>query len=736
MKKKILLMLTIVAMLMCLFAIAVSAETPAMYIEFGARFPDSNEYITVYTENAESTGNPKIDFANKKFYSDVDFTQEVDMSTATGIDFSVAKTYANGVEGRAPTRMTAPSSPFVNCIEVKWFLAGMPTVSYSGGFFKGWTGLKYFDFGNATAIADNTFENCGFEELVIPATITRLASRSFAKNVNLKSVVFEGATELAGNAYAFADCTALESVVLGNVSYIGKGTFSGCTALKSINIPSSVTDIRDSAFNGCTALTSINIPSLVTNIGSSAFRSCVALTEVTLPSGLTSLGKAAFYQCTELVSVYNLENTGVTWLGETFLGCTKLSYVRLPKGLVTLESGGDGTFYNCKALTTVGDFPSTLTYIGKKSFASSGLSGVLDLSVCTSLTKFEGSTFAYCNISKAILPSSITDLGDHTFVHCKNLEEIVGLENLNVNELKGNLIEGTTKVQALWLPINPSDGMLEVGNLLWDRSTPITIYIANNKVALNGIFYKTSSNITFVYCGNDFEAFLNQEGNSTVKTNVGANIFPAGAEVGTAKYSFIYGYNECDAFYNGDHLTAEQTYDFTSFAEKSYVKSICSRCNQGTVLKEIAPPFTCLGYSAPEDGRGGIAIGFTVNNEAIDAYEEITGKTLKYGIFAVLQSRLGDNDIFGKDGTQAEGSIIAEISSYKFASFELKITGFETNEHKALKLAMGAYVATIDGETTEYSYMQGGEPNENEKYCFVSYNDIVGKSSTEEEVTQ
>ena len=49
---------------------------------------------------------------------------------------------------------------------------------------------------------------------------------------------------------------------------------------------------------------------------------------------------------------------------------------------------------------------------------------------------------------------------------------------------------------------------------------------------------------------------------------------------------------------------------------------------------------------------------------------------------------------------------------------------------------MGAYVATIDGETTEYSYMQGGESNENEKYCFVSYNDIIGKQPANAEAIQ
>ena len=44
---------------------------------------------------------------------------------------------------------------------------------------------------------------------------------------------------------------------------------------------------------------------------------------------------------------------------------------------------------------------------------------------------------------------------------------------------------------------------------------------------------------------------------------------------------------------------------------------------------------------------------------------------------------------------------------------------FYEDEHKDIKLAMGAYVAVTDGEITEYSYMQGGKLNENEKYCFV-----------------
>jgi len=169
--------------------------------------------------------------------------------------------------------------------------------------------------------------------------------------------------------------------------------------------------------------------------------------------------------------------------------------------------------------------------------------------------------------------------------------------------------------------------------------------------------------------------------------------------------------------------------------EKQGVKTInCKTCN---VVSSLEAPalFTCLGYSAPETGTDGIAIGYTVNNEAIKAYGQATGKTLKYGVFAVLKDRLGDNDVFGEDGTVADGVINAEISSYEFVAFELKIIGF-ADEQKNVKFAMGAYVEVSDGEKTEYSYMQDGTPNENEKYCFVSYSDIVGTPSTGEEVVQ
>ncbi len=227
--------------------------------------------------------------------------------------------------------------------------------------------------------------------------------------------------------------------------------------------------------------------------------------------------------------------------------------------------------------------------------------------------------------------------------------------------------------------------------------------------------------------------------------------------------TIVYGYSVCDAFYDGKHV--EKTEDnnpciladceicnvknlyvgnesthskATTIVYENYDKAgskIVYCTNEGciyNVTTETPALFTCLGYSSPVDDRGELAIGYTVNNEAISEYEKVTGKTLKYGVFAVLKDKLGTSDIFNANGEVVNGAINAEISGNNYAAVELKITGF-TDDYKDTKLAMGVYVALTDGETAEYSYLQSGTPNENEKYSFISYNDIVGNPATDKE---
>ena len=176
---------------------------------------------------------------------------------------------------------------------------------------------------------------------------------------------------------------------------------------------------------------------------------------------------------------------------------------------------------------------------------------------------------------------------------------------------------------------------------------------------------------------------------------------------------------------NPNHDLQPVFISYENYMENGIKVLKCNTCGLEKASETVAPAlFICLGYSTPTDDRTGLTIGFTVNNEALNEYKAVTGKAFNYGVFAILKNRLGDNDVFAQDGTAIEGSINADITSYEFVAFELKIVGF-IDEYKDVKLAMGAYVAETDGETTKYSYLQAGTPAENEKYCFVSYNDIV-----------
>lgn len=195
-------------------------------------------------------------------------------------------------------------------------------------------------------------------------------------------------------------------------------------------------------------------------------------------------------------------------------------------------------------------------------------------------------------------------------------------------------------------------------------------------------------------------------------------------------------FNDSDGL--DDYVTANHDFSivnsisYKSFDEIGVKTMVCSKCG-ATANKEIAEPlFKFHGYSAPENGRCEITIGYTINKEAIKEYESKSGKIVKYGVFAVLKDKLGANDIFDENGNATTNSIVAEVAKNEFISFELKISGF-TDANKNVKLAMGAYVSVTDKEVTTYSYMQGITPNENESYFFVSYNDIVNPPVNENE---
>ena len=167
--------------------------------------------------------------------------------------------------------------------------------------------------------------------------------------------------------------------------------------------------------------------------------------------------------------------------------------------------------------------------------------------------------------------------------------------------------------------------------------------------------------------------------------------------------------------------------EYESYLENG--KFIYECANDGCNAKidgESAPAlFTCLGYSAPENGDDGISIKYTVNSTAIAEYERVTGATLLYGMFATTKEAVGNGDIFDADGNTVNGAIALDVTKSGFTFIALKMVGFDKEDSKEAFFAIGAYVVTtLEGEKS-YSYLQEGTPLEGEKYAFIKYNDFV-----------
>lgn len=91
--------------------------------------------------------------------------------------------------------------------------------------------------------------------------------------------------------YAFKRCLRLAYIEFSdNVQEIGEGAFYKCEKLRRLKIPDGITEIKENTFYQCISLSELIIPDSVTAIGEHAFYGTGELVDVVLPPNLTTIG--------------------------------------------------------------------------------------------------------------------------------------------------------------------------------------------------------------------------------------------------------------------------------------------------------------------------------------------------------------------------------------------------------------------------------------------------------------
>ncbi len=198
---------------------------------------------------------------------------------------------------------------------------------------------------NVQIITNSVFLNDqNVEKVIFPEGLTDIYYSAFEGCKNLRSVEFTGSSLKRFTVDAFKGCTNLTDVYIrdlynwyfvffdteessplyngANLYVAGKlltdvkitrydskeglyaGVFNGCKSLKTVELPTGLTDVPEDGFENCTSLEYIVIPDRVVGILDAAFKGCASLKYVVLPQKLEFIDQKAFEGCTSLEAVY------------------------------------------------------------------------------------------------------------------------------------------------------------------------------------------------------------------------------------------------------------------------------------------------------------------------------------------------------------------------------------------------------------------------------------------------
>ena len=263
--------------------------------------------------------------------------EELDQTEAPLADQNVVESesgsfeYELNQEGKCEIVKYTPSSVKVVDIKLPKTLDNRDVVGIAASAFKADNTIRSITIPEGyTYIAKNAFFDCDALTTVTVegSTLTRIATNAFDGCNALTSVVLPTSLNTV-EAFAFKDCTALSSIDLLGATSIGEGAFLNCTALKTANISSDISEISKSSFMGCDALeytvedgacylgnvenkyvalvtaenldiVSCKINDATTVIATQAFLNCDYLETVTLGNNVTVISASCFENCTSL----------------------------------------------------------------------------------------------------------------------------------------------------------------------------------------------------------------------------------------------------------------------------------------------------------------------------------------------------------------------------------------------------------------------------------------------------
>ncbi|MCM1514683.1 MAG: leucine-rich repeat protein, partial [Anaeroplasma bactoclasticum] len=393
----------------------------------------------------------------------------------------------------------------------------------------------------------------------------------------LKEVIITGGESVP--SHSFSGCKSLTNVsILGDIFVIGGYSFSGCSNLHTLTLSSSITSIEAGAFdftkimnlyyhgtieNWCTITvgsspfysmdlknpshhfyqlneenqwcetTSIEIPTTITQIGRRQFEGFDLVTDITIPFSVTKIEYGAFHYCMSLIELvipysvneinsclYNcisLEKLVTPFIGSKIDAMNdQLSYffegTKVPEKLQVVEITKSKiipaeSFKGCTNITKV-IISSPITEIGNNAFFGCTQLEYIDLP--NGLIRIGEGAFTSCTHLKQMnIPNTVTQIGGSAFKYCTALTNIV--LPIGIQTIESYTFSNCTGLTSITIP----EGVTAIQESAFLECTKLmTVSIPNSILAIEGTAFSGCNNLQYneyedvYYLGNSENLYL------------------------------------------------------------------------------------------------------------------------------------------------------------------------------------------------------------------------------------
>ena len=343
-------------------------------------------------------------------------------------------------------------SAFFGCSSLTEITMGDNVTSIGNNAFGACSGLRNVTIGsNVTTIGDGAFTGCsGLTSITIPENVESIGSIAFGNCSSLTSLNYNASdctvseNWLGGsNGITYFDYPPLMYLRTGeSVNRISAGFVEDRRTLLSVILSSNTTTIDTDAFSGCTELRRLYIPRSVTEIEMGAFENCTSLIAVeyggsendwqniyigannecliNAPINYNSLADNAEITDADLLTyITNADNT------ITITNCYENAVtIDIPAEIngMPVTAINSSAFANRTYLQSV-TIPASVTSIGTDAF--NGCTALSEIAIPDGVASIANSAFYGCtSLERVTIPASGTSIDNYAFYGCSSLTEV------------------------------------------------------------------------------------------------------------------------------------------------------------------------------------------------------------------------------------------------------------------------------------------------------------------------